>query len=133
MRGTTFMVLLAGVALAGTVQAANAAGKTAKPTTGYVNGVQVAIDPVTGRLRQPTAAQIRALRASVSQRTAKTGKPMPKTRADAQRTVRKLRDGSVIAEVSEDMLSTMVAVRQPDGSVRVQHAGDADVQEAGNE
>ena len=122
MRVTTSMVLLAGLTLACGAQA----GESAQEDVGlYFNGVKVAIDPATGRLRQPTAAEIKALRASVKQMPTARGKAMPATRADAQRTVRKLPDGSVTAQVSEDMMNTVVATRQADGSIRISHEGDA--------
>lgn len=128
----TPLLLVSSLALAST---AFAAEPTQTDTSLYFNGVKVAIDPVTGRLRQPTAAESAALRASVANMPAQKsrGKAMPKTRAEANRTVRKLRDGSVMMDVSEDMMSTVVATRQADGTIRVQHQGEATTQEAGNE
>ena len=102
MRGIT-ITLLAGLALAGAAHA----GEPAQPDTNlYFNGIKVAIDPATGRLRQPTAAEAEALRASVSRMpvAGARAKAMPATRADAHRTIRKMADGSVMAQVSEDML-----------------------------
>jgi hypothetical protein len=125
------MVLLAGLTLACGAQAGESAQEDVDL---YFNGVKVAIDPATGRLRQPTPQEIQALRASVTQApvSGARGKAMPKTRADAQRTLRKRADGIVSARVSEDMMMGVVATRQADGSIRINHEGDA-AQEAGHE
>ena len=132
MRVTASMVLLAGLTLACGAQAGESAQEDVDL---YFNGVKVAIDPATGRLRQPTAAEIQALRASVQQMPVSSarGKAMPKTRADAQRTLRKRADGSLKAKVSEDMLLSLEATRQADGTVKITHAGDVAAQEAGHE
>ena len=130
MTVTTSMVLLTGMVLACGAQA----GETAQADANvYFNGVNVAIDPVTGRLRAPTADEAQALRVAVQQMASATSKGMPQTRADAQRTIRKMRDGSVMAQVSQDMLLSVEAVRQADGTVKVIHAGDTVAQEAGHE
>lgn len=128
----TPLLLAAGFTLASTAYAAE---PTQADTTLYFNGVKIAIDPATGRLRPPTAAESAALRASVTKMPTQRskGKAMPKTRAEANRTIRKMRDGSVMATVSEDMMSTVVATRQADGTIRVQHEGEATTQEAGHE
>ena len=131
MRGIT-ITLLAGLALAGAAHA----GEPAQPDTNvFFNGIKVAIDPATGRLRQPTAAEAQALRASVSRMpvAGSRAKPMPATRALAERTVRKMADGSVMAQVSEDMHPSVVATRDANGDIQIQHAGDAAHQEAGHE
>jgi len=125
------MVLLAGMTLACGAQAGES---TQKDVDLYFNGVKVAIDPATGRLRQPTPEEAQALRATVQQMPAARGKAMPATRADAQRTIRKMADGSVIAQVSEDMMLGVEATRQADGTIKITHAGDAAAnQEAGHE
>ncbi len=130
MRVTASMVLLAGLTLACGAQAGESAQEDVDL---YFNGVKVAIDPTTGRLRQPTPAEVKALRATVQQMPTARGKAMPATRADAQRTIRKAADGSVSAQVSEDMLLSVEATRQADGTIRISHAGDAAAQEAGHE
>lgn len=124
------MVLLAGLTLAGGAQA----GDAAQDADLYFNGVKVAIDPATGRLRQPTPEEVKALRASVQQMPTARGKAMPKTRTDAQRTLRKRADGTMKAQVSEDMMLNLEATRQADGSIQITHSGDAAAhQEAGHE
>jgi hypothetical protein len=122
------MVLLAGLTLAGGAQASDAAQNADL----YFNGIKVAIDPATGRLRQPTPEEAQALRASVSRMPSARGKAMPATRAEAQRTIRKAADGSISALVSEDMLLGVEAKRQADGSIKIIHSGDV-AQEAGHE
>lgn len=130
MRGKT-ITLLAGLALAGVAHA----GEPAQADTNvYFNGIKVAIDPTTGRLRQPTAAEAQALRESAQRMPTATSTTMPKTRADAHRTIRKMRDGSVMAQLSQDMMLSVEATRLPDGSIQIQHAGDSAAhQEAGHE
>ncbi|MEJ7808759.1 MAG: hypothetical protein WKG03_22915 [Telluria sp.] len=128
----TPLLLVSSLALASTAFAAEPAQEV--DTTLYYNGVKVAIDPVTGRLRQPTAAESAALKVSVATmptQKSRGGKAMPKTRAEANRTVRKMRDGSVMMSVSEDMMSAVVATKQADGTIRVQHEGET--QEANHE
>jgi hypothetical protein len=114
---------------------AHAGDPQPQDTTLYFNGIKVAIDPTTGRLRQPTAEELKALRASVKQMPASRtlAKPMPATRADAQRTIRKMRDGSVMAQVSEDMLNTVRATRNADGTLSFSESAGAPAQEAASE
>lgn len=132
MRLTASMVLLAGLTLACSAQAGESAQQ--EDVDLYFNGVKVAIDPATGRLRQPTPAEIKALRATVQQMPTARGKAMPATRADAQRTLRKRADGTVRAQVSEDMMLSLEATRQADGTIKITHAGDAAAhEEAGHE
>lgn len=106
------------------------AGEPTAPAadTGFYNGVTVAIDPTTGRLRAPTAAEQAALRAKAPRAGAQSmsiAKPGPKTRAEAERTTRVHKDGHVSMQVSDDMMTNVVATQQADGSIRIQHA-DAD-------
>lgn len=120
---TTIAALLAGLTLGFAAQAAEPAAQA--DTNAYYNGVTVAIDPATGRLRQPTNAEIVALRASVQKNVVARGtaSSMPRTEADAVKTIRKLADGSVIATVPESLMSNVVAVKQADGSIKIQHVG----------
>lgn len=123
MRNTS-LLLLAGL----TVGFAAHAGEppAAGETTGTYNGVTVAIDPSTGRLRAPTAAELAELRANVPRANAMSlARPGPKTRAEAERTTVRHKDGHVSMQVSEDMMSNVIATQQADGSIRIEHA-DAD-------
>lgn len=139
MRTRTTSALLAGMALAFGAHAREpqkpAEPQQAADGVAYYNGIKVAIDPVTGRLRQPTPAEMAALRTVVTKMPAARGSDanaMPKTREQANRTVQRNADGSVSMQVSEDMMSTLTATRQADGSITVQHAGET-AKEAGHE
>jgi len=114
---------------------AHAGDPQPQDTTLYFNGIKVAIDPTTGRLRQPTAEELKALRASVKQMPASRtlAKPMPATRADAQRTIRKMRDGTVRGQISQDMLNTVQATRNADGTLSFSESADMPMQEADSE
>jgi len=94
--------------------------------TGYFAGVKVAIDPATGRLRAPTANEIRQLRetagATAPATAAMRGKRAPRNEAEARQTVRRHATGSgVMAEVPEDRMSALVATQTADGRVVLQH------------
>ncbi|NLA67778.1 MAG: hypothetical protein GX856_05955 [Gammaproteobacteria bacterium] len=124
----TTLLLLAGLCAGFGAHAAEpVAPRTA--TASYAD-VTVAIDPATGRLRAPTAAEQAALRAAVrpvarAADPAAGAKPMPRTRAEALRTFRRHADGSISMETSEDMMSFVTATQREDGSIVIQH-GDAD-------
>ena len=121
MRNTPWL-LLAGL----TVGFAANAGDTAPAETanGYYNGVTVAIDPATGRLRAPTAAEQAALRQSAAKTVrGPSASGMPRNQAEANKTIRRLADGSVMAMVPEDLMSQVVAVQKADGTIQIQHVG----------
>lgn len=122
MKFRTTSLLLAGLTVG---FAATAAEPAPQPeATGTFNGVTVAIDPATGRLRAPTAAELAALRKAAPRGADRMSiaKPGPKTRAEAERTTRRHKDGHVSMQVSEDMMSHVVATQQADGSIVIQHA-----------
>lgn len=125
MKFRTTSLLLAGLTVGFAAYAAEPAPQP--EATGTFNGVTVAIDPATGRLHAPTAAELAALRKAAPRSADRMSiaKPAPKTRAEAARTMRKHRDGSVTMQVSEDMMSNVVATQQADGSIRIDHV-DAD-------
>lgn len=117
----TSLALLVGITLAAGAQAAD------KPQSNdYQPGAKVSIDPATGKLRQPTTEELAALRASKQAPAARTlGKAAPRNEAEARRTQRKLSGGrGVVIEVPEDRMSTVVAVRQADGSIKIVHEGE---------
>lgn len=124
----TTLLLLAGLSAG---LSAHAAEPVADDTAaGSFAGVTVAIDPATGRLRAPTAAEQAQLRAAVSSRLRMAdpmsiAKPGPKTRAEAERTMKRHPDGRVSMQVSEDMMSFVTATQLEDGSIVIGH-GDAD-------
>lgn len=99
-----------------------------------VQGVQVAIDPATGRLVQPTAAQRAALSRAMQKRAAsnavmprKIG-AAPRNEAEARATLRtvRLRNGrtAVGMDLPENLMSSLFAERKADGSLSIHHAGD---------
>ncbi|MBJ6985104.1 hypothetical protein [Luteimonas sp. MC1750] len=125
----TTLLLLAGLGAGFAAHAAEPVTEEAGATGSYA-GVTVAIDPATGRLRAPTAAEQAKLRTAVSSRvrtadSMSIAKPGPKTRAEAQRTFRRHPDGQMSMLVSEDMMSNVIATQLEDGSIVISH-GDAD-------
>lgn len=135
------VIRVAGLALAGlfVATAANAAEPQAPLAAGTavtVHGVQVAIDPATGRLVAPTAAQSEALSRAMLQREAHlTSRPtarqaaMPRNAAEARATFRtiQLKHGrkAVGMALPESLMSNLVAERRADGSVSIHHEGDS--------
>lgn len=125
----TTLLLLAGLSAGFAAHAAEPVDAT-DTTTGSYAGATVAIDPATGRLRAPTAAEQAKLRTAVSSRLRTAdpmsiAKPGPKTRAEAERTMKRHPDGRVSMQVSEDMMSHVTATQLEDGSIVISH-GDAD-------
>ncbi|MGH8033100.1 MAG: post-PEP-CTERM-1 domain-containing protein [Luteimonas sp.] len=135
---TTLWLLLASLTLVGAAHAGELAAQSADETPVYFNGVKVAIDPATGKLRQPTAAEIQALRAVIApdSRSMSIGKPMPQSQAASNATYRKLKNGGVMVQLPESSMTSLVAVRQADGTLRISD-GDSDgraiTQEAASE
>ena len=125
----TTLLVLAGLSAS---VAAHAAEPTKADTArvGTYAGATVAIDPATGRLRTPTAAEQAQLRTAVSSRLRKAdpmsiAKPGPLTRAEAERTMVRHADGRVSMQTSDDMMSYVTATQLEDGSIVISH-GDAD-------
>jgi len=119
----TTVLLLAGMALSCGVYAAEPAAEADTGMSGRIK----AIDPATGKSRQPTGAEITALRARAA--TMKSASPLrtrlPKTHAEASRLVTVLQDGTEILPASEDSLSTVIQTRQADGTLVTGHAAPA--------
>ena len=129
MKRTT-LLLLAGLSVGFAAHATEPVVRKASTATASHAGVTVAIDPATGRLRAPTAAEQAALRTAVASRTSvvqpmSIAKPGLKTRAEAERTFRRNRDGSMSMMTSDDMMSYVTATQREDGSIVIGH-GDAD-------
>lgn len=130
MKRTT-LLMLAGLSAGFAAHAAEpAARKAPASATASHAGVTVAIDPATGRLRAPTASEQARLRTAVATRAGAAqpmsiAKPGPKTRAEAERTFRRHRDGSFSMMTSDDMMSYATATQREDGSIVIGH-GDAD-------
>jgi len=79
------------------------------PAPAAQSGMMVAIDPATGKIRQPTAAESKALVAGIQEMTkASAVKPELKQFAD----------GTMSVDLSSSFLNISMAQVQPDGSVR---------------
>jgi hypothetical protein len=119
----TGMFTVAGAAYAADTPSTQA---TPKATTGQAMQV-VAIDPATGKLRAPTAAEqaaySRAAQARQSRAAALTGQP--RTNADAVKTARtvNLRGGGKATgmRLPQERMSSVVATRAADGSLSIHH------------
>lgn len=125
----TTLLLLAGLSAGFAAHAAEPVADDAAATGSYA-GVTVAIDPATGRLRAPTAAEQAKLRTAVSSRVRTAdpmsiAKPGPKTLAEARHTLRRDRNGVMSMHVPEELMSSMTAHQREDGSIVIGH-GDAD-------
>lgn len=130
---------IAGTLFCGSACAAQQSRSAAPAKAGSANravvfqGVQVAIDPATGRLREPTAAEREALsRAMLQKRAADAVKPLaagerPRNAAEARATLKVRRAGRVgmSMQVPEDQLNYLEATRKADGTLDVHHRGDA--------
>lgn len=106
---------------------------TTPPVTQVMyQGVQVAIDPATGRLVAPTAAQRQALAAAMQPsvgvlRNGSLHAARPATEAEAMSTLKRSTKGKYSAsmQVPESLMSGLVAETHPDGSVTIHHDHDA--------
>ncbi len=127
---------LAGLFVGAAVQAAEPPVVAQTPSSVTVQGVQVAIDPATGQLVAPTAKQRAALSRAMLRQAAITprkfdtlGQPAaPRNEKEARATFRTipLKSGheAVGMQLPENLMSSLVAERQADGSVSIHHAGD---------
>ena len=102
------VLLLAGTAVTGVAQTNNPPKATtaAQPANAAASSAQVAVDPATHQLRQPTAEEAQALAAQMkSARTAKALKAV------------KHSNGSKSVALSDQFMETMVARVNADGSI----------------
>lgn len=123
----------AGLAVAASLIAtgANAAessrqpARVSTPTVAY-QGVQVSIDPATGRIRPPTDAERQALSQALGVQGTREP-PRPRTEAEARSTLKRSGTGRIAAsmQVPESQFNYLVAERNADGTLRVHHQ-DAD-------
>jgi hypothetical protein len=122
------LVLTGAFTLATAVHAADAP-KADAPQTVVVQGVQVAIDPSTGRLREPTAeeraALARAFAAPNATAASKLAVGQPRTAAEAKSTFRSVSLGNGVrakaVRVPQELMSSVVAERMPDGTLSIHH------------
>jgi len=121
----TGMFTVAGAAYAADTPATQA---TPKATAGQAMQV-VAIDPATGKLRAPTAAERAAYSkaAQVRQNRVSALTGQPRTNADAVKTSRKitLHSGAKATgmRLPQERMSSVVATREADGTLSIHHDG----------
>ncbi|MDN5781427.1 MAG: hypothetical protein L0H23_05290 [Luteimonas sp.] len=128
LMGAMAMAAIATLAASGAATAAQPASR-AKLTTGTYQGVQVAIDPVTGRLRAPTAAERKALgKVLLAPSTGSVAGQRPRTEAEARSTLKVKRKGRIgmSMQVPETQFNYLTAERNADGSISIHHEGDGD-------
>jgi hypothetical protein len=89
--------------------AAPAFAAGAKPARAPQSGMMAAIDPATGKLRQPTAAEARALVAGIQEMTKGSA---------AQLEMKQFADGTMSVVLADTFLNVSIAQAQPDGSLR---------------
>lgn len=96
-----------------------------------VQGVQVAIDPASGQLVEPSDAQRQALSAAMlsqpSRLSSKSVQQRPKTEAEAARTLKRSSTGrySAVMQLPESLSNSLVAEKQADGSIAIHHQGES--------
>ncbi len=122
---TTIATLIAGLTLGVAAHAAEPVSQPQSTNADLSPSVVVARDPATGQLRAPTAAEMQALQAKQRQMPVGKSSARPRTEADAARTKRVLSNGATRVQVPESLMSSMVATRQADGSLRISHADEA--------
>ncbi|HVI56466.1 MAG TPA: hypothetical protein VM621_15590 [Luteibacter sp.] len=124
------LVLTGVFTVAGAVHAAETPqtnAPAAAPQTVMVQGVQVAIDPATGRLREPTAEQRAALSKAFQIRSTKASllSGQPRTATEARSTFRTVNLANGVrakaVRVPQELMSSVVAERAPDGTISVHH------------
>lgn len=123
MRTCLTRSILLGLAAAATCGVAMAQ----QPVDNGLSGRIRAIDPATGKLVAPTPAQVADLQKRANAQAPKTaprGTQLPRTQADAAKAIIVRKDGTELMPASQDSLSSVVQVRQADGSSRTSH-GDA--------
>lgn len=124
-----------GLVLTGMFTVAGAAYAADTPSTqstprAVAAGVQVAIDPVTHQLRAPTDAERAAYAKAFQERQSRitSFSAQPRTRADAAKTVRVVDFGNGMhgkaVKVPQEMMSSVVATRNADGTISIHHDGD---------
>lgn len=129
---------LSGLLMAGAAYAADQKSPQVAEKSVTVQGVQVAIDPSTGRLVAPDATQRAALSrallmrpaasSTLSSRLGRGDSAAPADEAAARKTFHtfRLKNGhqAVGMAVPESLMSSLVAERKPDGSLSIHHEGD---------
>lgn len=115
----TTLTLLAGLTLACGVQAAE---PSSNDDAVYASGMKVGVDPATGKIRQLSAAEIAELDRSARKAIPASRNQGPRNEAEARATNRKVPAGGFEMQLPQDRMSALVAVKQADGSLRIEHA-----------
>ncbi len=97
------------------------AGDATPPADGAAtaNALRAAIDPKTGKLRVPTAAEIRRLQFTAKTTARGAMLTQPRTEAEAIAQSRRLKDGTTAIRVPTDRFSSLVLTRGDDGALSV--------------
>ena len=133
LMGAVAVAAVAALATSGAALAAPPIAKTKQSSVAY-HGVQVAIDPATGRMRAPTAADRQALSEAIQRDLAKsraTGSvagQRPRTESEALSTLRINKKGRVgmAMQVPDNQFNYLTATRNADGSISIRHQGDSE-------
>jgi hypothetical protein len=121
-------LVLTGMLTVGAAFAADTPSTRAAPQVHAVQaGQQVAIDPVTGKIRAPTDAERAAYSKAFQARQSRVSSlsTQPRTNADAKTTLRKitLHSGAKATgmRLPQERMSSVVATRAADGSISIHH------------
>jgi hypothetical protein len=128
LRTMVAMAAVATLAASGAATAAQPLSK-AKPATVAYQGVQVAIDPATGRLRAPTAAERQALSNAILRDQAKPAAGQrPRTESEALSTLKINRKGrlGMSMQVPDSQFNYLTAERNADGTISIRHEGEGE-------
>jgi len=105
--GVRWIAALGAAALL-TVGAGSAVAGPVEKGGAHVQGAQVHIDPATGKIRQPTPAEVKALADAFRAKVARSAQGVQVTEHA---------DGSVSALLGPEALNVWVATINPDGSI----------------
>lgn len=89
------------------------------------NAMRVIIDPLTGKPRQPTAAELQVLNAQWRARPQRMFPTQPATEAEAAATLRRHPSGMMSMAVPESLFSSLHAEADAEGQLHVHHADPA--------
>jgi hypothetical protein len=125
-------LFISGVALAASAhageQAAPAQSSDETTATAEFNGMKVAVDKKTGKLRPLTPAESRELDEMLTQQgrsSARRGLPAPPaTEAAAIATARSLPMGGTAMKLPESQMEYLTATRDADGNLVLSHSSD---------
>jgi len=105
--GAKLLAAFGAAALLACGATASFAGENAS-AAGKVQGMQVAIDPATGKIRQPTAAEIKALSTSLQTMLNRSAESVQINQGP---------DGTLSATLGTSYLNVWLAAVHPDGSI----------------